>query len=134
MCIYWIKKKKYAIFHGSSLVEKIFRNVARINPKGTPGSGRHPGSYKVAGGCAKGALLAECVHIDASTEPEIPGPTSSHFLRPCQGSRLAAAGCQAHNLDRVQRRVWTTQEISVQFQSGGRIALLGSRVRRCKYS
>lgn len=69
----------------------------------------------------------ECVHIDAFTESEIPGPATNHpFARSCQGSWLAAAGCQAHNPE--QRRVWTTQEISVLLQSGGRIALLGPRV------
>lgn len=100
------KKKKSAIFYGP-LVGKVFRSVARINPKGAPGNGRHTRFvYGGRGLREKGALPEECVHIDASTEPEIPGPTSSHSLRLCrQGSRLAAAGCQAHNLDRVQRRV-----------------------------
>lgn len=85
-------------------------------------------------GCVKGALLVECVHIDASTEPEIPGTDYHPFHRFCQGSWLAAVGCQAHNPEQVQRRVWATQEISVWLQSGGCIALLEPHARRCKCS
>lgn len=61
-----------------------------------------------------------------------PGTDYHPFHRFCQGSWLAAVGCQAHNPTRVQRRVWTTQEISVRLQSGGYIALLGPHARRCK--
>jgi len=63
-----------------------------------------------------------------------PGTDYHLFDRFCQGSWLATAGCQAHNQEQVQRRVWTTQEISVWLQSGGCIALLEPHARRCKCS
>ncbi|KYN20299.1 hypothetical protein ALC57_07203 [Trachymyrmex cornetzi] len=83
---------------------KIFRNVTRINPKGTPGNGRHLDSHKG---------VRVCKRSFASRIAGNPGTDYHLFDRFCQGSWLAAAGCQAHNQEQVQRRVWTTQEISV---------------------
>lgn len=121
------------VFYNSSLVGKIFRNVKRISPKETPGNGRHLGSYKTVRVCKRSFAGRMCTHW-RSHRAGNPGTDYHPFHRFCQGSRLAAAGCQAHSPKRVQRRVWTTQEISVRLQSGGCIALLEPHVRRCKCS
>lgn len=90
------------------------------------------------------ALPAECVHIDASIEPEIPGPTSKSAFLPSflpfylpwalPRQLVSHCGLSSAQPERVQRRVWATQEISVRLWSGGRIALLWLRTCRCSRS
>lgn len=125
-------RKELMVFYNSPL-GKIFRNVTRINPKEAPRNGRHLGSYKAVRLCKRSFAGRMCTHWRFHRAGN-PGADYHPFHRFCQGSWLAAAGCQAHNPERVQRRVWTTQEISVQLQSGGCIALLEPHVRRRKCS
>ncbi|EFN70377.1 hypothetical protein EAG_11160 [Camponotus floridanus] len=84
--------------------ENFSQNVARINPKRALGNG---------------GRLAVCIRQDCAERSFagriVGNPRADYhpFHWFCQGSRLAAAGCQAHSSERVQRRVWTTQEISL---------------------